>query len=111
MLDDTELANPFVLVNEGVSDGVSGEVPFVIIALVGFINDPNAVCKQDTKILECAASRRNQRFITCWQLHSNAQRDQLEFSTVNVYIFGSAKVDPIKVFLSNYDISRISTPM
>lgn len=64
MLNDTELTNPFVLVNEGVSDGVSREVPFVIIALIGFINDPDAVCKQDAKILEGAASGRNQRFIT-----------------------------------------------
>nr|DAK55322.1 MAG TPA: hypothetical protein [Caudoviricetes sp.] len=110
MLDDPELTNPFVLVNESVLDSVSREVPFIAIPLVGFINDADAVCKDDAQLLEGAASWSNKGFIALWKLHCNAQRDQLELTAVNHDIFSSTKINPVTNVepLNLLDVSQIA---
>ena len=64
MLDDPELANALVLVNDGIPCGISEEVPFVTVTLVRFIDDADAVCRQNAKLLERAASPCNKSFLT-----------------------------------------------
>ena len=92
---NSKLADPVVDVDLGVAHGEDRHVPLVIITAVRFINHAHVIGLDDAEILKRGTARDDMGFISFWQLHGNAQRNEGKVSLLKSYLLGGPQIDPI----------------
>ena len=95
MLHDAELADALTSVNDCVPHSDGREVPLVIVSAVTLIKHPHVVGLDDTEILVCRAAGNHMRLVAGGELHSDAQRNQLELALLQFNIFSGPQVNPV----------------